>query len=92
MKLRSLLFAATFFALSVTNMPASSAHAVLEKTVPAKGAIVSTNTNKVALFFGEDILVFKGKNPNSISVTSAKGISVGSREYNSIPEHRYRNH
>ena len=77
MKLRSLIFASLILFTSITNIPASSAHASLEKTVPAKGATVSTNTNKVELFFGEDILVLKGKNPNSISVTSAKGISVG---------------
>jgi methionine-rich copper-binding protein CopC len=31
---------------------------------------------KLTLFFGEDILVLNGKNPNSISVTNSKGISV----------------
>jgi methionine-rich copper-binding protein CopC len=32
------------------------------------------------LYFGEDILVLKGKNPNSISVTNSKGISVNAGE------------
>ena len=77
MKLRSVLCAALILAASTTNIPASSAHAALEKTVPAKDAIVSKNTKKIALYFGEDILVLKGKNPNIISVTSAKGKSVG---------------
>jgi len=80
MKLRSLVFAATFLAVSVINTPASFAHAALEKTMPAKGSTVAPSTSQVTLYFGEDILVLKGKNPNSISVTNSKGMSVNAGE------------
>ena len=76
MKIRiSLLLSALFF-LPILNSPAAQAHAALESTVPAKGAIVAKTTNKVTMNFGEDILVIAGKNPNSIVVSDSRGKKV----------------
>ena len=76
MKLRNLVVSTSFLLISVVSTPSASAHAALESTVPAKGAIVSKTTSQVSMLFGEDILVIKGKNPNSISVTDSKGKKV----------------
>jgi methionine-rich copper-binding protein CopC len=79
MKLRNLVVSTSFLLTSVVSVPSASAHAALESTVPAKGAIVSKTTSQVSMLFGEDILVIKGKNPNSISVTDSHGkkVSIG---------------
>ena len=76
MKIRNLVASTSFLLISVVTAPSASAHAALESTVPAKGAIVSKTTSQVSMLFGEDILVIKGKNPNSISVTDSKGKKV----------------
>jgi methionine-rich copper-binding protein CopC len=60
----------------MVRTPSAFAHAALESTTPAKGAIVSTYTKQVSMTFGEEILVLKGKNPNSISVTNPEGVIV----------------
>lgn len=73
------MISALFF-LPILNSPVAQAHAALESTVPAKGAVVAKTTNKVTMNFGEDILVIKGKNPNSILVSDSRGkkVSFGS--------------
>ena len=70
------MLATVLFLLPILDSPVAHAHAALESTVPAKGAIVSKTTSQVSMLFGEDILVIKGKNPNSISVTDSKGKKV----------------
>jgi methionine-rich copper-binding protein CopC len=77
-KLRTLTFSAAVLALAYMNAPTASAHAALESTKPAKGSVVSKTTNQVLLQFGEEILVFEGRNPNSISVTDSHGKAVTS--------------
>ena len=76
MKLRNSILVSVLIFIPILNSPAAQAHAALESTVPAKGAIVSKTTSQVSMLFGEDILVIKGKNPNSISVTDSKGKKV----------------
>ena len=76
MKIRILLVVSSLFFLPILNSPAAQAHAALESTVPAKGAVVAKTTNKVTMHFGEDILVIKGKNPNSILVSDSRGKKV----------------
>jgi methionine-rich copper-binding protein CopC len=76
MKLRISMLATALFLLPILDSPVAHAHAALESTMPAKGAIVSKTTSQVSMLFGEDILVIKGKNPNSISVTDSKGKKV----------------
>jgi methionine-rich copper-binding protein CopC len=76
MKLRSSLLVSALIFIPILNSPAAHAHAALESTIPAKGAIVSTSTNRVSMLFGEDILVLTGKNPNAISVTNQRGTVV----------------
>ena len=76
MKIRILLVVSSLFFLPILNSPVAQAHAALESTVPAKGAVVAKTTNKVTMHFGEDILVIKGKNPNSILVSDSRGKKV----------------
>jgi len=76
MKLRSSLLVSALIFIPILNSPAAHAHAALESTVPAKGTIVSTSTNRVSMLFGEEILVLTGKNPNTISVTNQRGTVV----------------
>ena len=76
MKLRNSILVSVLIFIPILNSPAAQAHAALESTMPAKGAIVSKTTSQVSMLFGEDILVIKGKNPNSISVTDSKGKKV----------------
>ena len=76
MKLRSSLLISALIFIPILNSPPAHAHAALESTIPAKGAIVSTSTNRVSMLFGEDILVLTGKNPNAISVTNQRGTVV----------------
>ena len=76
MKIRISLVVSALFFLPILNSPAAQAHAALESTVPAKGAVVAKTTNKVTMHFGEDILVIKGKNPNSILVSDSRGKKV----------------
>jgi methionine-rich copper-binding protein CopC len=76
MKLRGLIVVPVAVAAILANTPSASAHAALESTNPAKGEVVSKSTNQVSMIFGEAILVLKGKNPNSISVSDSKGKKV----------------
>ena len=76
MKLRNSILVCVLIFIPILNSPAAQAHATLVRTFPTKGAIVLTSTNRVSMLFGEDILVIKGKNPNSISVTDSKGKKV----------------
>ena len=80
MKLRACLLASALILIPILNSPTAHAHAALESTVPAMGAVVAKTTNKVTMHFGEDILVIKGKNPNSILVSDSRGkkVSFGS--------------
>ena len=78
MKMRATLFGSLLSAAVILNVPTASAHATLESTQPAKGAVVSKSTKVVSLQFGEEILVLKGKNPNSISVLNGQGKPVTS--------------
>jgi methionine-rich copper-binding protein CopC len=64
------------YSLSLVNAPSASAHAALESTIPAKGSIVATSTHQVTMLFGEEILVIKGKTPNSITVLDSHGVIV----------------
>ena len=76
MKLRSSLLLSALFFLPILNSPAAHAHAALESTVPAKGAIVAKTTKMIVMRFAEDILVLQGKKPNSILVTNSSGKKV----------------
>ena len=76
MKMKIVLALSALISLPILNSTPAHAHAALESTVPAKGAIVSTSTNRVSMVFGEDILVLKGKNPNAIVVTNPRGAVV----------------
>ena len=76
MKLRSAMALTVLLLAPMVRTPSAFAHAALESTTPAKGAIVSTYTKQVSMTFGEEILVLKGKNPNSISVTNPEGVIV----------------
>ena len=80
MKLRACLLASALIFIPILNSPTAHAHAALESTIPAQGAIVAKTTNKVTMHFGEDILVIAGKNPNSIVVSDSRGkkVSFGS--------------
>ena len=74
--MRSALVLAVLLVAPVASAPSASAHAALESTTPAKGAVVGKNTKQVSMIFGEEILVIKGKYPNSISVTNPQGVIV----------------
>jgi methionine-rich copper-binding protein CopC len=76
MKMRILLAISALISLSILNPSSAQAHAALVSTFPTKAAIVPTSTSRVSMLFGEDILVIKGKNPNSISVTDSRGMKV----------------
>jgi copper resistance protein C len=78
-KIRGFLIVPIAVAVILANTPTASAHAALESTNPAKGAVVSKATSQVSMIFGEAILVLKGKNPNSVSVSDSKGkiVSTG---------------
>jgi methionine-rich copper-binding protein CopC len=74
--MRSALVLAVLLVAPVASAQSASAHAALESTTPAKGAVVGKNTKQVSMIFGEEILVIKGKYPNSISVTNPQGVIV----------------
>ena len=76
MKIRSVLVVAVLLFAPLASAPSAFAHATLESTIPAKGAVVGKSTKQVSMIFGEEILVLKGKNPNSISVTNPQGAIV----------------
>jgi methionine-rich copper-binding protein CopC len=76
MRIRNVLAATSILLTLIASAPAASAHAALESTIPAKGAIVSASTNRITMLFGEDILVIKGQNPNSITVSDSRGKKV----------------
>ena len=78
MKLRTISLGALLIAAPVFTSPSAFAHAALESTNPAKGSVVTSDTKKVSLQFGEEILVIKGKKPNSVSVIDSHGKSVSS--------------
>ena len=82
MKLRSGLIVAAILAAPVASASSAFAHAALESTIPAKGEIVGKSTKLIELVFGEEILVIKGKNPNSISVINPQGklVSIGAAQ------------
>lgn len=77
--MRGLIVVPVAAATLLANTPSASAHAALESTNPAKSAVVNKATSQVSMIFGEAILVLKGKNPNSISVTNPQGkiVSTG---------------
>lgn len=79
MNLRGLIVVPIAAATLLANTPSASAHAALESTNPAKSAVVNKATGQVSMIFGEEILVLKGKNPNSVSVSDSKGkiVSTG---------------
>jgi methionine-rich copper-binding protein CopC len=74
--MRNVLVATSIVVTLIASAPAASAHAALESTIPSKGAIVSASTHQITMLFGEDILVIKGQNPNSITVTDSRGKKV----------------
>ena len=78
MKLRVAVVGVVFAFVAAIHAPSASAHAALESTQPAKGSVVSKSTKIVSMQFGEEILVLKGKSPNSISVLNSHGDSVAS--------------
>jgi len=76
MKLRISLLASALIFIPILNSPVAHAHAALESTIPAKGAIVAKTTKMIVMRFAEDILVLQGKKPNSILVTNSSGKKV----------------
>ena len=80
MKLRASLLASALIFIPILNSPTAHAHAALESTTPAQGAIVAKTTKMIVMYFAEDILVLQGKNPNSIVVSDSRGkkVSFGS--------------
>ena len=76
MKLRACLLASALIFIPILNSPTAHAHAALESTTPAQGAIVAKTTKMIVMYFAEDILVLQGKNPNSIVVSDSRGKKV----------------
>ena len=76
MKLRISLLSSALIFIPILNSPVAHAHAALESTIPAKGAIVAKTTKMIVMRFAEDILVLQGKKPNSILVTNSSGKKV----------------
>lgn len=76
MKLRIAILASAVTFLPIFNSDSAFAHAALESTTPAKGAVVAQSTNKVVMQFGEELLVLEGKSPNSIIVSDSHGKKV----------------
>ena len=76
MKIRISLVVSALLFLPILNSPSAHAHAALESTIPAKGAIVAKTTKMIVMHFAEDILVLQGKKPNSILVTNSRGKKV----------------
>jgi methionine-rich copper-binding protein CopC len=76
MKLRACLLASALIFIPILNSPTAHAHAALESTIPAQGAIVAKTTKMIVMRFAEDILVLQGKKPNSILVTNSGGKKV----------------
>ena len=76
MKLRIVILACAVSFLPIFNSDSAFAHAALESTTPAKGAVVAQSTNKVMMQFGEELLVLEGKSPNSIIVSDSHGKKV----------------
>ena len=76
MKLRISLLSSALIFIPILNSPVAHAHAALESTIPAKGAIVAKTTKIIVMRFAEDILVLQGKKPNSILVTNSSGKKV----------------
>jgi methionine-rich copper-binding protein CopC len=76
MKLRVSLLSSALIFIPILNSPVAHAHAALESTIPAKGAIVAKTTKTIVMRFAEDILVLQGKKPNSILVTNSSGKKV----------------
>jgi methionine-rich copper-binding protein CopC len=76
MKLRISLLTSALIFIPILNSPVAHAHAALESTIPAKGAIVAKTTKMIVMRFAEDILVLQGKKPNSILVTNSSGKKV----------------
>jgi methionine-rich copper-binding protein CopC len=76
MKLRISLLSSALIFIPILNSPVAHAHAALESTIPAKGAIVAKTTKTIVMRFAEDILVLQGKKPNSILVTNSSGKKV----------------
>ena len=76
MKLRVAILACAVTFLPISNSDSAFAHAAIESTLPAKGAVVAQSTNKVVMQFGEELLVLEGKSPNSIIVSDSHGKKV----------------
>jgi methionine-rich copper-binding protein CopC len=76
MKIRISLLSSALIFIPILNSPVAHAHAALESTIPAKGAIVAKTTKMIVMRFAEDILVLQGKKPNSILVTNSSGKKV----------------
>ena len=76
MKLRISLLTSALIFIPILNSPVAHAHAALESTIPAKGAIVAKTTKMIVMRFAEDILILQGKKPNSILVTNSSGKKV----------------
>jgi len=76
MKIRISLLTSALIFIPILNSPVAHAHAALESTIPAKGAIVAKTTKMIVMRFAEDILVLQGKKPNSILVTNSSGKKV----------------
>ena len=76
MKLRISLLSSALIFIPILNSPVAHAHAALESTIPAKGAIVAKTTKMIVMRFAEDILILQGKKPNSILVTNSSGKKV----------------
>ena len=76
MKLRIAILACAVTFLPIFYSDSAFAHAAIESTLPAKGAVVAQSTNKVVMQFGEELLVLEGKSPNSIIVSDSHGKKV----------------
>ena len=76
MKLRIAILASAVTFLPIFNSDSAFAHAALESTTPAKGAVVAQSIKKVVMQFGEELLVLEGKSPNSIIVSDSHGKKV----------------
>ena len=76
MKLRIAILACAVNFLPISNSDSAFAHAALESTTPAKGAVVAQSIKKVVMQFGEELLVLEGKSPNSIIVSDSHGKKV----------------
>jgi methionine-rich copper-binding protein CopC len=62
--------------LITVSTPTGNAHSYLVTSNPKNGSTVSTLPAQMALTFNENLLVVKGKKPNTISISHRAGVPI----------------